>query len=358
MIKELSAFITHARSKGMDHQTIRMLLLSAGWKEKDIAEALASESLDVPVPLPPDRGGARDAFFHLLTFAGLYTVLVSLVILFFTFIERLFPDPALGRIPVSYDASGIRWSMAAVIVAFPFFILLSRFLTGEMQRHPEKAASGVRRWLTYLTLFLAASVLIGDFITLVFSLLQGELSVRFILKVLVVLAVAGCTFTYYFVTVRSLKVEMSFHRLFAGIASAAVAVALFWGFVLAGSPPSERARQFDERRLEDLRTIQNEITNIVFAGKPIEPGTRTLQKALPKNLDEVAAQAVNQRIQAEDPETGAPYEYRVLSETRYELCATFSFERTSDYDVSWDHPAGRHCYQIDALDMRGPIKRP
>ena len=38
MPSKLESFIAHARSKGMDHQTIRMLLLSSGWKEKDYDE--------------------------------------------------------------------------------------------------------------------------------------------------------------------------------------------------------------------------------------------------------------------------------------------------------------------------------
>ena len=48
-----------------------------------------------------------------------------------------------------------------------------------------------------MTLFLAATVLIGDLITLVYNLLGGELSLRFVLKVLVVGTIAGAIFGYY-----------------------------------------------------------------------------------------------------------------------------------------------------------------
>ena len=37
MNQELMQFVDHARDKGMDHATIRLVLLSAGWKEKQIA---------------------------------------------------------------------------------------------------------------------------------------------------------------------------------------------------------------------------------------------------------------------------------------------------------------------------------
>ena len=200
----LTKFIAHARQKGMDHATIRLLLLSEGWKEKDIAEAMTAESLDMPVPMPVDRGGAREAFFHLLTFASLYTSVISLIILFFSYINRLFPDPALERYMTNPgDLSAIRWSMAAIIVTFPLFFWVSRFLLREMRQKPEKAWSSIRRWLTYLTLFFAALTLIGDVITLIFRLLEGELSTRFLLKVLVIFVIAGLTFAYYFLSLRS-----------------------------------------------------------------------------------------------------------------------------------------------------------
>ena len=60
----------------------------------------------------------------------------------------------------------------------------------------------MRRWLTYLTLFLAAVVLVGDMITLVYNVLGGELTVRFVLKVLVAALIAGSIFGWYLVDLR------------------------------------------------------------------------------------------------------------------------------------------------------------
>jgi hypothetical protein len=51
--------------------------------------------------------------------------------------------------------------------------------------------------LTYITLFVAAGVLIGDLISLVFNFLGGELTVRFVLKVLTVGVIAGTIFGHY-----------------------------------------------------------------------------------------------------------------------------------------------------------------
>ena len=70
------------------------------------------------------------------------------------------------------------------------------FLLKEVRRFPEKAKSGVRRWLTSLTLFVAAVTILGNAITVVYYLVEGELSVRFLLKVAVLFAVAGTIFVY------------------------------------------------------------------------------------------------------------------------------------------------------------------
>jgi hypothetical protein len=351
-MSQLKDFIAHARKKGMDHATIRMLLLSSGWKEKDIAEAMTEETLEMAIPLPPDVGGARDAFFHLLSFAALYTTVISLSLLFFNYIDILFPDAAMQSYP--YDATGtlssIRWSIAAIIVAFPLFLWITRILVKEMILHTEKAVSGVRRWLTYLTLFVTAGALTGDIITLVFYLLNGELSVRFIAKVFIVLLLAGMSFTYYFLALRTeprLAKSKGLHTSFAGFSTLIVFVAVVWGFTLAGSPSTQREQQFDDRRLEDLRIIKTEVFNIVYVGRPV---SERPANPLPKTLEEVARNATFQKVNLSDPETGEPYEYAVQDAAHYRLCATFSLVRNQTFDIFWNHEAGKQCFIIDVTN--------
>ena len=79
----------------------------------------------------------------------------------------------------------MRWSISSLIVAFPVFLYLSWTTEREM-RDPMKRTSQVRRWLTYLTLFASACALIGDVTTLVYNALGGELTIRFVLKVVTV----------------------------------------------------------------------------------------------------------------------------------------------------------------------------
>ena len=354
----LKTFIAHARSKGMDHATIRLLLLSSGWKERDIIAAMSEEGLDMAVPVPHDGGNARDAFMHLLTFTALYASVISVMTLLFQYINRALPDAALGE-SVMYDAdvSFIRWMLAVLLVSFPLLAFLWRLLHREFVQNPEKLSSGVRRWLTYLTLFVTACAMIGDLIALVFSLLQGEFSLRFFLKVFVVFALTGIPFAYYFSVLRmqpDLYRKWKYHRLFVVVAGALAAATFVWGIVLSGSPLYGRMQRFDEQRVSDLRTLQSEVLNIVYGqNRYVVERVKVLPKPLPKTLEDIAAGAQYQRPNTVDPSTDTPYVYRIINPTTFELCATFDLERRQQYDIFWDHPAGDHCYRFNALEPQG-----
>lgn len=136
------------------------------------------------------------------------------------------------------------------------------------------------------------------------------------------------------------------HMVFSVASSMVVIVAVVWGVVLVGSPGAARLHRFDQQRLEDLQTIFREVQSLCQ-----DPDIKNeLKRALPETLDELAALARSERINLTDPETGQRYIYTVKDGTTYELCATFSSERDSDVEVFWNHPSGRHCFTVDALD--------
>ncbi|MCX6538221.1 MAG: DUF5671 domain-containing protein [Acidobacteria bacterium] len=359
MDQQLAAFIDHARAKGMDHATIRMLLLSAGWKEKDIARALTAQALDVPVPTPPDLGGAREAFMLVLTFAALYTAVSYALTLIFSYVDLKLPDLATtpyAQLQSEADRAVIPVAMAAVFVAFPLMIWLSSTLLREMRAMPDKARSPLRRQLTYLTLFLAAGMMAVDVIMLVAYLLQGELSTRFLLKVAAVLIVGGACFTYYLKSLKMSHDQMqktTFHRWFGWSTSIIVAASLIGGLFVVGPPATERLRRFDAQRVGDIKIISEEVFNVSVGPAWRNPATPlTLKQPLPRSLDEVLAAARQRRPRISDPKTGTAYEYQVLGESTFRVCATFEQARDEAGDVAWNHPAGRRCFDFDALNPR------
>src|SRR5262249_35855095 len=138
---------------------------------------------------------------YLVLFTALYLSAYHLGSLLFNLIDHFWPDAAANEMWRSPERE-MRWSIASMIIAFPVFLFVSRHLGKELARNPSKRLSAVRRWLTYLTLFVAAGFVIGDLITLVYNVLGGELTLRFVLKVTVVAAIAGTIFGYYLADLR------------------------------------------------------------------------------------------------------------------------------------------------------------
>ena len=225
-----------------------------------------------------------------------------------------------------------------------------------MRVTPDKARSPVRRWLTYLTLLLAAGMIVVDVITLVAFLLQGELSTRFLLKVAAVLAVGGAAFFYYFKSLKMSPDEMqttTFHRWFGWSTSIIVAGSLIGGLFVVGSPSTERIRRFDAQRASDVKIISEEVFNVTVGTGWRSPATPlALKQPLPRSLDEVRAGARQRQPRIIDPKTNAAYEYQVLGESTFRVCATFEQNRDEAGDVGWNHPTGRHCFDFDALNPR------
>jgi hypothetical protein len=197
--EELSSFVKDALGRGLPPAQIEDVLLRAGWTHEQVRAALARfAQFDFPIPVPRPKPylSAREAFQYLIQFTTLYISAYYLGNLFFQIIDRLFPDPANPAVEY-YIRQAIRWSVSSLVVAFPVFLYVSWVTNRAIRTDANKRSSKVRRWLTYLTLFVAASFLIGDFITLVYNLLGGELTVRFVLKVLTIAVIAGTTFWYY-----------------------------------------------------------------------------------------------------------------------------------------------------------------
>jgi hypothetical protein len=196
---ELESFAKEALSRGLGRPAVKQVMLDAGWSTAQAQAALdayADLPFLIPVPRPRAQLSAREAFLYLLLFTTLYLSCYHLGAIAFELINRVYPDITVRRFGPSTSES-LRWSIAYLLIAFPAFAFISRYVAIDVARQPIKRLSPVRRWLTYLTLFIAAGTLIGDLVTLAYNVLGGELTVRVLLKVLVVLLIAGITFAYY-----------------------------------------------------------------------------------------------------------------------------------------------------------------
>jgi hypothetical protein len=208
----LDQFVRAALEKGQDRAAISAALDTAGWPAPEIASALrayAEIPFAVPVPRPRASLSSRETFLYLVLFTSLYISVWNFGHLLFEFIERAFPDPAQRQYDVSFSLESVRWSVSSLIIAFPVFLWTGNYIGKRLAVNPAGRLSPVRRWCTYLTLFVAVSVLIGDAITVIDNMLGGELTIRFVLKALVVGGVAASALMYY---LRDLRHEERDHE--------------------------------------------------------------------------------------------------------------------------------------------------
>jgi hypothetical protein len=312
----------------------------------------------------------RDVFLYLLSIVTLIASAVSFGVLIFQYINIYFPDIINNYyFSASSYFSTIRQALATLIVIFPVYFFVLRFLTKDIDENPEKRELKIRKWLLYFTVFVAALVIIGDLVTLINTYLNGDLTSQFILKIITIFFIAGSIFSHYFYELRESKVGGKKRRdwmdVLRWVVVVVVILAIGFGFYVAGSPQNQRTVRFDEKRTQDLSSLQSQIIN--YWQKKNE---------LPQSLDQVANDILG-IVVPKDPKTGVSYEYRVLGSLKFELCATFETS-SSDQNIggskavlemypypggeiqTWQHNAERTCFQrtIDPALFRIETSKP
>lgn len=135
---------------------------------------------------------------------------------------------------------------------------------------------------------------------------------------------------------------------FSGAVIGFVVIAALGAFILVGSPQKEREKKIDSIRMSHLSMLQYEIAEYW-----------RVHKALPATLAELRPNGtINLPV---DPESGQLYEYRTLTSTSFEVCATFSVESEPMQSAyaeplypsygqfiqnpeQWNHTLGRSCF--------------
>lgn len=289
------------------------------------------------------KSAPRDVFLYLALLLSLYVSAFTFVGLMFTYIDYWMQDP-LYR---SYSfASEIRWMLSVLLVVVPAFLVISWIVNRDLVKNPEHAELRVRKWVLSFTLFTSAGTAVGDLIYLIHNLLSGELTTSFVLKSLTLLAVAGSTFGYYLWDLKNPVSRMTHMKAAPGFVMSVALVSIITGFSIVGSPGYERAQRLDEQRIYELRDLDRLIQSYYEE-----------KSALPAHLEEINTNFSGQRL-PRDPETKAPFEYKVLTQTSFELCANFKTKPAqgswfSENDSNWKYVPGKMCFTRQAETRKG-----
>ncbi|OGZ46930.1 MAG: hypothetical protein A3J54_01830 [Candidatus Ryanbacteria bacterium RIFCSPHIGHO2_02_FULL_45_13b] len=264
----------------------------------------------------------KDIFLQLLTIVALYGSAAGFLTLLFQFINLQIPDPLSYGYGIENARSVIRFAVSSLIIVFPVYVWVMRFLARAYTAEPERKEIRIRKWLIYFTLFAAGLIIMGDLVALVNSFLNGELTTRFLLKIFSVFLVAGAVFYYYYWDIKDMVPNSM--KLFRWVVMLVVTVCVVAAFFFVGSPKTERMRQFDGQRVNDLQTIQWQIVNY-WQQKGVLPTSLGVLE------DDISGFSIPR-----DPEADRVYTYTVKGDVMFELCADFSLASTGYMRGSWE----------------------
>ncbi len=270
-------------------------------------------------------------------FVSLIASVGSLISVVFEAIDKKYPDVLTSSM---YDTNvvndDVRMSVAILLVAFPLYLALAWMRAKYFEKNADRRNVSSLKWPHYVTIFISLFAIVASIITTIYYYLGGELVIRFGLKMLTTLVVLfGLAAYHYFLVKRDYTKKTLIPIVFTVVSSVLVIGAVIYSINILGSPAEIRKMRFDEKRLENLSNIQQQI---------LSNWQRT--KTLPADLKSLYSDGLSSgMIIPKDPSTKEDYSYAVITNSqtvkaRGQDCVTYypnkfnNFNQTSNYDLS------------------------
>lgn len=286
-----------------------------------------------------------------LVFTSLATGMVIFQIINKKIIDSLINAPG------DFSQDALKFAISAIIIAAPIYFVMAWLINKNILAGKLEKESGVRKWLTYFILLISAVVMIGWLIGTINSFLNGELSLKFILKSLTSILISALIFSYYLYDIRRKDVGKNNNiiRAYYYGSIAIASVALIASFFFIDSPLKVRDQKFDQNIINKFSQIDNAIN--AYYGE---------NKKLPADLNSLVNGGSTYYVLASDitdPTTGKAFDYNIKAKDAYELCATFKTENKNQandksvyVDTRWLHDSGYQCLKqrVVLLDNTKP----
>lgn len=292
-----------------------------------------------------NKNSAKFAFYYMLSLVALiFTALPSGMIVF-QIINKYISD-SLDQFSGQFSADSLKFAISALIIAAPIYYLVMRQIQKNLSAGELDKESAVRKWLTYFILFIAACITLGWFIALVNSFLNGELTFKFILKVITVTVITASIFVFYFYDIRREIAAGKKDRLvriyFYGSLFAILAIFIS-ALTMIDSPARTRDRNLDNLALDKFSRIESAANDYY-----------SRHKKLPAKLaDLLVNEGGNVFLTEKDllnEVSGEKFQYQITGADSYELCATFKTSNKNEDNrlgvygpQGWPHDAGWQC---------------
>ncbi len=303
------------------------------------------------------NNAAKFAFFYMLSLVALIFMSLASGMIIFQIVNKSIPD-IINQYRGRYDSGLLKLGISMLIIAAPIFYLTARQIYKNLFSGVLGKDSGIRKWLTYFILFATSVVMIGWLIATVNSFLDGDLTLKFVLKAMAAIFIAAAVFTFYLYDIKRGEVAGKKDLVIRGYCygSLVLVIAFFAASLFfVESPAQTRNRKIDTAILDNFNVIDGAIiTYYRENGK------------MPENLD-VLENDFSYLLEADlkNPLTQEKFEYKVSGEKSYELCTTF-MSANQDANVQedyyrerWPHAAGYQCLSQKVHEGEGAnVKTP
>ncbi|MEY4602246.1 MAG: hypothetical protein RL292_187 [Candidatus Parcubacteria bacterium] len=288
------------------------------------------------------RSHAKDVFLNLAALVALYSSVGALLSLLFTVIEKAYPTV---NNYYSYYSPSISFPVATLIILFPLYILFMWLIEKDLTSSVEARMSGIRKWLVYITLFISGGLIVGDLVAVVYKFIDGQdLTAGFLYKALSIIVIAGMVFGYYITDARN-KLTSRCKKTALSLATLLVVVAIIIGFVVIGSPKTQRLMKSDQAKVSDLQNLASQVRYFY-----------DMSKTLPASFEELAQSNSYGGYSYVDAQTQVPYVYTIINPTTFELCAEFNLDQSNKAtgtiktnpiqgDIWGVHTQGLYCFR-------------
>ncbi len=293
------------------------------------------------------KNSAKITFFYLLSLFGLVFAALTSGMILFQVINKLIPD-VVGTYSGRYSTSQLRFAISAVIVASPVYFWMTSLIQKSLKKGELDKESQLRKWMTYIIILVSAIVIIVSLIGVVNNYLSGDLTSKVGLKLLITMLISGAVLSYYLYDIK--REDFAKNKIIKSYFIGSLIFVLFtliFGFVIADSPVQVRKMKHDTNILRDFNEIRYGIDEHVRNND-----------VLPENLSDM-------RRSVRTDGNISDYEYRIISEDKYELCANFETNNKDNLSIDddylnkeWPHEIGYQCFQEKSRIEKNGIIHP
>jgi uncharacterized membrane protein len=272
---------------------------------------------------------------------GIFVSLVSsvgaLISVVFTAIDKKYPDVLANTSYVSSPMNeDVRMAISILFVAFPLYLVLAWARAKYFEKNADRRNITSLKWPHYVTIFVSLFSIATSVVVTIYYYLGGELVARFGLKMLTVLVILlGLAAYHYFLVKRDYSKKSLIPLVFTLISSVLVLGSIIYSINVLGSPSEIRKQRFDDKRLEDLSQIQQQVLSFW-----------TRSKTLPTDLKSLYSDGISSGLVVPtDPSTKQSYTYEIVQNSQMvkakgQDCVSYyptkfnSYNQGSNYDVS------------------------